>query len=366
MLKFLSTRHILRGLFSILFVLFALGVTLLIGWNKTDPIPYSVNSPISQGERDILLFSKPVNVDSPIKQPFGLAVDAKGSIYTGSSDGNIYRIKTDSVPEVFAKTSGRPLGLAFDGKGNLVACVSGLGLAFYDSAGKENVLVREDSEGNPLKNLYGLVIGFDGTVYFTEVSRKFSYEDSYLEELESQANGRILSYNPRTQEVTAILDGAYHPTGIGLSSSGAFLIYAEKYRHRISRLWLKGKNAGKDEFMITNLPGSPALISSDEENHFWIALSSPRHLGMDKIQDYPVVKKAIAALPSILRPQEGELAYALSISEEGDVLLALANYSTDILGSVTSILQYGGGLILAGNSSEKIWKWKFQTLEMFF
>ncbi|TGK01542.1 SMP-30/gluconolactonase/LRE family protein [Leptospira langatensis] len=366
MLRFLYSRHILRGILSFLFVVFVLGILVLIGWNKTNPIPYSVNSSIPQGERDLLLFSKPVNVDSPIKEPFGLAVDTKGSIYTGSSDGNIYRIKTDGDPEVFAKTSGRPLGLAFDGKGNLVACVSGLGLAFYDAAGKENVLVREDSQGTPLQNLYGLAIAADGTVYFTEVSRKFSYEDSYLEELESQANGRILSYHPRTQEVEVISDGANHPTGIGLSASGTFLIYAEKYRHRISRLWLKGKDAGKDQFLITNLPGSPALISLDEENHFWIALSSPRHLGMDKIQDYPLIKKMIAALPSVLRPQEGELAYALSLSEEGDVLLALANYSTDALGSVTSVLQYGGGLILAGNSSEKVWKWKFQTLEIFF
>lgn len=293
-------------------------------------------------------------------------MDSKGAIYTGSSDGNIYKIKTDGQTERFAKTSGRALGIVFDGKENLVACVSGLGLAFYDSKGNENVLLREDSEGNPLTNLYGLDIASDGTVYFTEVSRKFSYEDSYLEELESKPNGRILSYDPRTQDVKTILEDLYHPTGISLSSSEDFLVFGEKYRHRVSRFWLKGKKAGKDQFFITHLPGSPALISSDSQKNFWIALSSPRHIAIDKIQNFPLLKRILASLPFFFKPIEGELAYVLSMDEEGDISLSLTDNTSDKLGSVTSVLQYGSGLLLAGFSSQKIWKWKFETLEMFF
>ncbi|PJZ78228.1 SMP-30/gluconolactonase/LRE family protein [Leptospira neocaledonica] len=356
----------IRILIPSVFLFLIFGIFILFGWTKTDPIDYQPDDIIRQEERDILFISNVVNEKSPIEKPFGLAVDSKGAIYTGSSDGNIYKIKTDGQTELFAKTSGRALGIVFDGKENLVACVSGLGLAFYDSKGNENVLLREDSEGNPLTNLYGLDIGSDGTVYFTEVSRKFSYDDSYLEEFESKPNGRILAYNPRNQEVETILEDLYHPTGVSLSSSEDFLVFGEKYRHRVSRFWLKGKKAGKDQFFITHLPGSPALISSDSQKNFWIALSSPRHIAIDKIQNFPIVKKMIAALPFFFKPIEGELAYILSMNEEGDVSLSLMDNTSDKLGSITSALQYGSGVLLAGFSSQKIWKWKFETLEMFF
>lgn len=355
-----------RIFIPIIFLFLIFGIFILFGWTKTDPTDYEPDDIIRQEERDILFISNPVNEKSPIEKPFGLAVDSRGAVYTGSSDGNIYKIKTDGQTELFAKTSGRALGLAFDGKENLVACVSGLGLTFYDPKGNENVLLREDSDGNPLTNLYGLDIASDGTVYFTEVSKKFAYEDSYLEELESKPNGRILSYNPRTQEVKTVLEDLYHPTGISLSSSEDFLVFGEKYRHRISRFWLKGKNAGKDQFMITHLPGSPALITSDSQRNFWIALSSPRHVAIDKIQNFPILKKTIAALPFFFRPLEGKLAYILSMNEEGDISLSLMDNTSDKLGSITSALQYGSGVLLAGFSTQKIWKWKFETLEMFF
>ncbi len=365
-MKFLLFHPFFRFLFSVFLVLSSFAILIIIGWNKTDPTSYSVDEPIAQNEKDVLYFSNSVNSSQSISEPFGIAVDTKGLLYVGSSDGNIYKIKSDGVVELFAKTSGRPLGLAFDGKGNLVSCVSGLGLAFYDSQGKENVLVREDSEGNPLENLYGLDIGRDGTVYFTELSRKFSFENSYLEELESQPNGRILSYNPITQQVNVVLDELYTPTGIALSQSEDFLIFGEKYRHRITRLWLKGKKQGKDLFFITHLPGSPALIHSNKDDNFWIALSSPRHSLIDKLQDEPVLKKILASLPSFFRPREGELAYTLSMDRDGYVSMALADYTSDVTGSITNVVEYGSGLLLVGNSTGKIWKWKFQTLDSFF
>ena len=43
------------------------------------------------------------------------AFDAEGRLYTGLGDGRILRLQADGrAPEVFANTSGRPLGLKFD------------------------------------------------------------------------------------------------------------------------------------------------------------------------------------------------------------------------------------------------------------
>ncbi|TGL62812.1 SMP-30/gluconolactonase/LRE family protein [Leptospira sarikeiensis] len=366
MFKAIYSNPTLRIILPFLSIVLVFGSFLFFGWNKTDPTDYIADEPIHQNEKDILFLSNSINEKSPILKPYGLAIDSKGSVYTGSADGNIYKIKTDGKVELFAETSGVPIGLVFDGKENLVSCVSGLGLAFYDTKGNENVLLREDSEGNPLTNLYGLDISSDGTVYFTQVSKKFDYEESYLEELESIPNGRILSYDPRTQEVKTVLDDLYHPTGISLSSTEDFLLFGEKYRHRVSRLWLKGKKTGRDQFFITHLPGSPSLISSDFQRNFWITLSSPRHPAIDKIQNFPIIKRIIASLPSFFRPKEGELAFVFAMDENGDIVYSLADYSSSKLGSITAAIPYGSGLILAGFSSHKIWKWKFESLEIFF
>ncbi|EQA44782.1 strictosidine synthase [Leptospira broomii serovar Hurstbridge str. 5399] len=365
MLRSIYLNPFLRIVFPILSVISLLFVSILVGWNKTDPEFYSVDSPIPQGEDNALFFSEAVH-EGKISEPFAIALDSKGWIYTGSSDGNIYRIKTDGKVEVFARTSGRPLGLAFDGKGNLVTCLSGVGLAFYDPQGKENILARQDEQGNTLGNLYGLDIASDGTVYFTEVSRKFSYDSSYLEELESRPNGRILAYKPKDQSITVVLDEVYAPTGIALSSREEFLVYAEKYRHRVTRFWLKGKKTGKEQFFITHLPGSPALIHSDKKDAFWIALSAPRHKLIDKIQEKPILKKYVAALPVFFKPKEGTFTYILGMNEAGDVTFALTDSSSSRVGSTTAAIEFGRGLLLAGNASDKIWKWKFETLESFF
>ncbi|TGK21033.1 SMP-30/gluconolactonase/LRE family protein [Leptospira fluminis] len=365
MIRSLYRNPILRVLAPVLLFLVIFAILILAGWNKTDPDFYSVDSPISQGEDNALFFSESVH-EGKISEPFGLAVDSKGRVYTGSTDGNIYRIRTDGKQELFAKTSGRPLGLIFDGKGNLVVCLSGIGLVFYDSKGDENVLARTDDKGNELKNLYGLDISSDGTVYFTELSRKFSYENSYLEELESKPNGRILSYNPMTQSVKTVLDEVYAPTGISLSVKEDFLVFAEKYRHRVTRFWLRGKKTGKEQFFITHLPGSPALIRSDKAGTFWIALSSPRHALIDKIQHKPEWKKVLASLPKIYKPKDGILSYALGMNEQGDVTFALTDATSGRVGSTTAVIEFGKGLLLSGNSSDKIWKWKFETLESFF
>ncbi|PJZ71167.1 strictosidine synthase [Leptospira perolatii] len=356
---------LLRIILTILLVVLLFGSLILSGWTKIDPDWYSTDSPIPQGENQALIFSEAIN-KTEIDDPFGLAVDSKGWIYSGSSDGNIYRIRTDGSISVFARTSGRPLGLAFDEKGTLFACVSGVGLASYDSDGKETILLQEDSEGNKLRNLYGLDVSKEGIIYFSEVSMKFSFEDSYLEELESKPYGRIFSFDPKNLSLKVLLDQVFYPTGVALSAKEDYLLFGEKYRHRISKLILKGKNVGRDQFFITHLLGSPALIRSDRKGSYWIALSAPRHSMIDKIQMEPLWKKIIGSFPRIFKPKEGELGYILGMNEDGDVTFALTDPGGNRVGRTTSVHEYGNGLLLAGNSTEKIWKWKFESLEIFF
>src|SRR5690606_33632213 len=62
--------------------------------------------------------------------PEDVLLDAAGNIYCGSRDGYLYRIAAPdhARAEVLAKIGGRPLGLALDREGRIVACVAGMGL----------------------------------------------------------------------------------------------------------------------------------------------------------------------------------------------------------------------------------------------
>src|SRR5688572_16672759 len=50
--------------------------------------------------------------------PEDVAIDTAGRLYAGFEDGRIIQVQPDgSGPREFAKTGGRPLGLAFDANG---------------------------------------------------------------------------------------------------------------------------------------------------------------------------------------------------------------------------------------------------------
>ncbi len=73
--------------------------------------------------------------------PEATAVDASGRVYGGTRDGRIVRLDpATGTVETFAVTGGRPLGLAFDGAGNLVVCDARKGLLSVSPSGAVETL----------------------------------------------------------------------------------------------------------------------------------------------------------------------------------------------------------------------------------
>ena len=61
--------------------------------------------------------------------PEDIALDAQGRIYAATHEGRIVRLKADgSNPENWVVTKGRPLGIDFDNKGNLIVADAFRGL----------------------------------------------------------------------------------------------------------------------------------------------------------------------------------------------------------------------------------------------
>lgn len=70
----------------------------------------------------------------------------------------------------------------------------------------------------------------DGTVYFTDVSSKFGFDDWLLDYLEARPNGRLLKYEPSTKTTSEVLSYLSFPNGVALSEGEDYLVVCETLR----------------------------------------------------------------------------------------------------------------------------------------
>jgi len=100
--------------------------------------------------------------------PESVARDAEGRLYAAARDGSIVRLDADGRnPSVWARTDGRPLGLAFGTDGTLYVADGIRGLLAVDTTGQVTVLATE-AEGRPFGFADDLDVAPDGRVYFSD------------------------------------------------------------------------------------------------------------------------------------------------------------------------------------------------------
>jgi sugar lactone lactonase YvrE len=283
--------------------------------------------------------------------PEDMAFDAQGRIYAGCQDGRIVRMSPyGGRPEVFADTNGRPLGLAFNTLGDLLVADADKGLLSVNHAGAITVLTTQ-AGGVPFKLTDGVDIASDGRVYFSDASFKFSLDRYRLDLLEHRPNGRLLVYNPKTNETRILLSGLYFANGVAISPDGAFVLVVETGKYRVKRLWLKGQKQGMSEVFIENLPGLPDGVSSNGRGVFWLALATPRDPKLDQMLPRPFIRKAIARLPQAFLPAPKDYGFVLGLDTMGRVVHNLQDPSGGYA-QVTSVREYQGMLYLGSLSED--------------
>jgi len=292
--------------------------------------PFSANTRLRQAQR---------LGDGLIDGGEDVAVDALGRIYAGTADGRILRLKanadSDSRPELFANTGGRPLGLHFDAAGNLWVADAWKGLLSVAADGEVQVRLGE-VDGVPLHFSNDLDIAADGRIYFTDSSR-FSQPQYMLDAFEARAHGRLIRYDPITDQATVLLDGLYFANGVALNRDDDFVLVNETWRYRTLRLWLKGPKAGTHEVFIDNLPGFPDGIAADEQGGFWLALPTLRNAVLDRIHPYPWLKSLIARLPTEWQPLPERYGLVAHLDQQGRVLESLHDPGGEQVFEITSV-----------------------------
>ena len=138
--------------------------------------------------------------------PESVAVGPDGCLYTGLQDGRVVRMLADgSAAETFVQTGGRPLGMKFDAGGNLIVADAFRGLLSVSPERKVAVLA-DTVNGERMLFPNDIAIAGDGTVWFSDASRRFDQHHWMLDFLEGQPTGRLLRYDPRTSRVEVVLD----------------------------------------------------------------------------------------------------------------------------------------------------------------
>ena len=271
-------------------------------------------------------------------------------LYAGYDDGLIM-----STEGEFFNTGGRPLGMTFDSKNNLIVADAIKGLISINQKGVATILtVKSDSDNIPIGFADDLDIARDGKIYFSDASHKFGYGEDRIEIMEHTPNGRLLVYDPQKKTTTTLLDNLFFANGVALSPDDSFVLINETSMYRIRKYWLVGEKAGTSEIIIENLPGFPDNISSNDKGLYWVALFTIRNDFVDRTADKPFFRKLALRLPEFLQPQPEPYAFALGIDADGNILHNLQYGAEDAYYPITSVKQYGNELYF-GSLSHKGW-----------
>jgi sugar lactone lactonase YvrE len=277
--------------------------------------------------------------------PEATAIDDRGRVHVGTSDGRILRLDPASRRfEELARTGGRPLGLAFDRAGRLYVCDAWKGLLALAPSG-ELTSVATSQGGVPLRFANDVDVGPDGTVYFTDASSRFHFGEDREDIVEHGGRGRLLAYHPASGRTDLLLGGLQFANGVAVSGDGTYLVVNETGAYRVVRYWLAGPKRGTAEPFLENLPGFPDNVTwSPEREAFWIALYAPRVPVVDALASRPALRKMILRLPRFTQPEPKRLAWALAVDESGLVVESLQDTSPSSYSPVTSVRERDGVL----------------------
>jgi len=266
--------------------------------------------------------------------PEDIALDSTGRIYAATHQGHIVRLRADGTnPEIWADTGGRPLGIDFDARGNLLVADAYRGLLMVSTRGKVTELATV-ADGVPIKYADDVDVAANGLIYFSDASTKFgareyggTYAASLLDIMEHGGHGRLLVYDPADGRARTLLTGLNFANGVAVAHDQASVLVNETGSYRVLRYWIAGPRQGQSEAVIEALPGFPDNLSTGLDGRYWVALIAPRNDLLDNLADKPFVRKMIQRLPAFLRPKAAHYGHIIALNQHGQVVLDLQDPS---------------------------------------
>ena len=260
----------------------------------------------------------------------------KGTIYGMTEEADLIQLrdlKTEEDGHMMAEAVrvrslgiGRPLGGEFDKDGTLWIADAVLGLTRLKAPSDPHSKVElvADSvvlpDGTVSRLLYtnDLAVGpRTGKIYFTDSStavptrvEHWTWDTLYASKYDAfraSATGRLLQYDPATDQVSILASGFHFANGISVNGDESFLAMAETFGMRLWKYHLKGPKTGEMEVLVENLPGYPDGLSCTTEGRCFAVMPSsivPLHRLVSAVPDFMdiLLRHLVLSLPRQLAP----------------------------------------------------------------
>ena len=329
--------------------IFSVGSVLFLHAPDVEPAPYAPPvAPKMEGalRENSALNSVKLLAKGKLNGPEDIAVDSDGNVYTGLEDGRIVKISSEGDVKSFAETGGRPLGLQWGPRGDLIVADGGRGLLSVNPKGEVTVLVPR-AETVPLELADDLDVSSSGLIYFSDATGPEVEMDYYQDLMIHRPYGRLLRFDYYTDELEVLLTGLYFANGVALSPDEDYVLVSEMSEYRITRLWLKGPRKGESEVFADNLPGFPDGISGDGDGNYWVALVSPRMWFVDNIVLPNLwLRKLLMHFPKWTRLSGSSYGLIIQLNSEGEIVESLHDPSGKSLSGITNVVERDGKLYI--------------------
>ncbi|MBS0374071.1 MAG: SMP-30/gluconolactonase/LRE family protein [Proteobacteria bacterium] len=267
--------------------------------------------------------------------PEHIAVGPDGWLYTGTLSGSVLRIRSDGERrEVFARTGGRPLGMAFDGNGRLIVADAFRGLLAIERDGRITVLLAADGP-EPLAFADAVAVASDGRIFFTDATQRIparrygTFDAALLDILEHSCTGRVLEFVPGAARPRVVIGGLCFANGVALSTDERRLYVSETGAYRIWRIAtgahgleaaeLARAPSAEARVLVDNLPGFPDNVTWSPAGRLWVGLTKPRSPVVDALSGWPALRAATLRLPRVLWPVPPAYGHVIAYDDEGHV-----------------------------------------------
>lgn len=249
-----------------------------------------------------------------------VVVDPHGKVWTGTEDGNVFRLDPDSGNiERVGTTEGRPLGIEVYGDRMLIADAH-QGLLVMDGQGRVETLVHE-VEGREMVFCNNAAVASNGDIWFSDSSTEHPIEEWKADFVRNTQTGRLLCRR-RDGSVEVVLDGLAFANGVALAQDESWVAVAETGRRTVVRQWLTGGHAGRREYLVSDLPGYPDNIALGSDGLVWVTIASPVDPLVEFLQQRAplAVRKAVTRIPEALQPKPKRTARVQAYDADGTLV----------------------------------------------
>ncbi|HEY0775754.1 MAG TPA: SMP-30/gluconolactonase/LRE family protein [Nocardioidaceae bacterium] len=244
-----------------------------------------------------------------------------GSVYTGTEDGVIWRVREDGVHlSRVASTGGRPLGLEWLPDGRILVCDARRGLLAVAPDSGDIETLTDLVHGRRMAFCNNAAVAADGTIWFSDSSRHHGIERWKADIVENTTSGRLLRRAP-DGTVTVAVDGLRFANGVALAADESYVAVAETAGRTVVRHWLTGHRAGETDCLAEDLPGYPDNIARGSDGLVWVTVASPKDPVVEGLMNGPMVlRRAAWRLPAQLQPKPKRTARVMAFDDTGGVV----------------------------------------------